>query len=84
MSDYPGDVNVLQTVLFFVLIPLGLFLLISLLAAGRRRQRPSRYRPGEPWRHEPVWWTANPVGAPTQEQTEYVAGATKGGAEGGW
>jgi hypothetical protein len=77
-------VSVLHTVLVFVLVPLGLFLLISLLAAGRRRQRPSRYRPGEPWRHEPVWWAANPAGAPVQDQVEDAANAAKGGAEGGW
>ncbi|HTK64351.1 MAG TPA: hypothetical protein VL595_18315 [Pseudonocardia sp.] len=76
--------SVLQTVLVFVLVPLGLFVVISLLAAGRRRQRPSRYRPGEPWRHEPVWWTANPAGAPLPEEPEHVASAGKGGAEGGW
>jgi len=75
---------VLQTVLVFVLVPLGLFLVVSLLAAGRRRQRPTRYRPGEPWRHEPVWWTANPAGAPRPELPENVASGTKGGAEGGW
>jgi len=75
---------VLQTVLVFVLVPLVLYGLISLLAAGRRRQRPSRYRPGEPWRHDPVWWTANPVGAPVRAPVEHVGNATKGGAEGGW
>lgn len=74
----------LQTVLVFVLVPLGLFLVVSLLAAGRRRQRPTRYRPGEPWHHEPVWWTANPTGAPPPEQTEHLTTAGKGGAEGGW
>jgi hypothetical protein len=77
-------VSVLQTVLVFVLVPLGFFLLISLLAVGRRRQRPSRYRPGEPWRHEPVWWTANPAGAPVPAQAEHPGSATKGGADGGW
>jgi hypothetical protein len=75
----------LQTVLVFVLVPLGFFLLISLLAGGRRRQPRPRYRPGEPWRHEPVWWTANPVGAPViPEQTQHAASAAKGGADGGW
>ena len=74
----------LQTVLVFVLVPLGFFLLISLLAGGRRRQPRPRYRPGEPWRHEPVWWTANPAGAPVPEQTQRAASAAKGGADGGW
>ena len=74
----------LQTVLVFVLVPLGLYVVVSLLAAGRRRQRPTRYRPGEPWRHEPVWWTANPAGAPIREHTEPMTSAAKGGAEGGW
>lgn len=76
--------SVLQTVLLYVLVPLGIFLLISLLAVGRRRKLRPRYRPGEPWRHEPVWWTANPAGAPLPEQPEHAASAAKGGADGGW
>jgi hypothetical protein len=73
-----------QTVLVLVLGSLGLFLLISLLAAGRRGQRPSRYRPGEPWRFEPVWWTANPAGASLPDTAQHAASTPKGGASGGW
>lgn len=76
--------SVLQIVLLYVAAPAGLFLLVALLAAGRRRTRRPRYRPGDPWRYEPVWWTANPHGARLRDSAESTVGASKGGADGGW
>jgi hypothetical protein len=80
-------VSVLQTVLVFVLVPAAIFAGVALLAAGRKKAAPARYRPGEPWKHEPVWWTANPAGAHLPDsapELESPATATKGGADGGW
>jgi hypothetical protein len=58
-------VNVAETILVFVGIPLavvvGLALLIF-LPGGRRR---SRYRPGQPWDHAPVWYEPHPEHGPT-------------------
>jgi hypothetical protein len=81
-------VSILQTVLLYGLVPLGLYLLISLLAAGRGLARRPRYRPGEAWRYPPVWWSANPEGAGLPEAGEHepaeLAGASRGGAHGSW
>lgn len=78
--------SVLQTILLYVCVPLGLYLVIALLAAGRGLVRRPRYRPGEPWNYPPVWWTANPKGAELPEVTEheYAQGASRGGAHGNW
>lgn len=75
----------LQVISVMVLVSLALVVLISFLAAGPRRTRKSRYRPGEAWDYAPVWWSANPDGAPRMpvEHGEHVAG-TGGGADGGW
>jgi len=81
-------VTILETVLLYGVVPLGLLLLISLLAAGRGLARRPRYRPGEPWRYPPVWWSANPEGAGLPEVAEHepaeLAGASRGGAHGSW
>jgi len=79
-------VSILQTVLLYAALPLGIYLVISLLAAGRGLARRPRYRPGEPWRYPPVWWSANPEGAGLPEVTEHAeaAGASRGGAHGSW
>ncbi len=62
----------MQTVLVYVLVPLLSCVLISLLAAGRRRSRRPRprYRPGEAWPHAPVWWSANPDGVRLPDSAE--------------
>jgi hypothetical protein len=78
-------VSVLQTVLVFVLVPLGIYLLIALLAAsGRLRSQRKRYRPGDRWSHAPVWWSANPAGAELPKRSDAPTGTVKGGADGGW
>jgi hypothetical protein len=81
-------VSVLQTVLLFVVVPAALYLLIALLAAGRGLARRPRYRPGEPWKYPPLWWSANPEGAGLPEATDHehneVVRASRGGAHGSW
>ena len=76
----------LQTVLVLVLLPLALYVVIALLAAGRKRSRRTRYRPGDSWDHAPVWWSANPAGARQAVPAEHGehAGGARGGADGGW
>jgi hypothetical protein len=77
----------LQTILVLVVVPLGLYLLIALVAAGRRRTKPARYRPGDPWDYAPVWWSANPEGARSRTAAAHATAAqagARGGADGGW
>ncbi|OMQ13882.1 hypothetical protein A7K94_0220505, partial [Modestobacter sp. VKM Ac-2676] len=50
-----------ETVLIFAVIPLVIVLLFALatLIPGRGKDR-TRYRPGQPWEHEPVWYEPHP------------------------
>lgn len=66
--------NMAETALVFVGIPLGLALLISAAVFGRTMTQPNRYRPGRPWTYEPVWYIGSPTHVPTRP--ELPAGAT--------
>lgn len=84
-----------ETILIYVVIPLGIYLLIYLPVLASGKNRPRRYRPGQKWPYEPVWWTANPAGAGGHGQshgggsgedgadTELIRTA-RGGARGSW
>ncbi len=76
-------VPVEQTVLIFVLVPLGLYLLIYLaVAVPGRRPRP-KYRLGQPWHFPAQWWTASAEDAgldPLPMSSATSDGASDGGA----
>ena len=55
--------SVLETILYFVVPTVGMYVLIALLVAGPKLARKQRYRVGQPWPYEPMFWTANPEGA---------------------
>lgn len=76
--------TVLQAVLFLVVVPVALYVLIALLAAAPRMGRRPRYRAGQPWTFEPLWWTANPAGAQLPPPAEHLVSGGKGGARGSW
>ena len=86
--------SVWETILYFVVPSVGLYLGITLLVVAPRMARRPRYRVGQPWPHPPMWWTANPEGAhlpPADHGTERGpilagarAGAERGGARGSW
>jgi hypothetical protein len=77
-------VSVLQTILVFVVPTVGAYLIIALLAAAPRLKRRERYRVGQPWTFEPLWWTANPDGAHLTAVDSHPASGERGGARGGW
>jgi hypothetical protein len=71
----------------FVLIPLGLYGVLSLLTLRPKFAAKARYRPGSAWDYEPMWWTGNPegIGLPSQQAPAQPAGTTaRGGARGNW
>lgn len=85
--------SVLETILYFVVPSVGIYLLIALLVAGPRMSRRQRYRVGQPWPYEPLFWTANPEGAHLGADAGHAAigthgtervGAERGGARGSW
>ena len=55
--------NVAETIIVFVGIPLGFVLLLALLIFLPGRKRP-RYKSGQAWEHEPVWYEPHPEHAP--------------------
>jgi hypothetical protein len=77
-------VSVLETILLFVVPSAGLYLLIVLLVVAPRMARRPRYRAGQPWQHEPIWWTANPQGAQLPSVEGLVVTGERGGARGNW
>ena len=55
--------SVWETILYFAVPSVALYLGIALLVVAPRMARRPRYRVGQPWPHDPMWWTANPQGA---------------------
>ena len=58
-----SHVSVWETILYFAVPSVALYLGIALLVIAPRMARRPRYRVGQPWPHDPMWWTANPEGA---------------------
>ena len=57
-------VTAAETILVFVVAPLAVVLLLALLTIGpAARNRRPRYKPGQPWSHEPIWYEPHPEGA---------------------
>jgi hypothetical protein len=91
-------VSVWETILYFAVPSVALYLGIALLVVAPRMARRPRYRVGQPWPHEPMWWTANPQGAhlpSVDHSADHTAdrgpalvgaraGAERGGARGSW
>jgi len=85
-------VSVVVTVLVYVLIPAGVLAGIALVLIAPRLGTRPRYRSGQPWDFDPVWWSANPAGLAAARQyspaSELTARATVtavgGGARGTW
>jgi hypothetical protein len=68
-----STVNVAETILVFVGIPLAVFVLLALLIfvpGGRKR---SRYKSGQPWNHAPIWYEPHHQGAGADDHGETKA-----------
>jgi hypothetical protein len=78
-GEVPGpSLGTGMTIVLFVIIPLGAFLLIAGLALLPSALSRPRYRPGKPWDHEPRW-----IGRPAEPVSP--AGPTaRGGASAEW
>ena len=59
--------SVVETILVYAVAPLAVVVLLAALTflpGGRRRPR---YKPGQPWPHEPVWYEPHPEHAPSAD-----------------
>jgi hypothetical protein len=83
----------METISVYALIPLVVYSVLTLFTLWPKIARGPRYRPGQEWPHEPVWWTGNLDGvgrvpatrAGDGEPTASIAGSTaRGGARGSW
>lgn len=81
-EDPGGGLSVLQTLGIYVGIPLGLFVVISLLAAAPGMSSRPRYRPGVGWWAAPVWF--NGPADPEQAVRETTVGSDGGGTSARW
>lgn len=83
-GEVPGpSLGVGMTVLYFVVIPVGAFLLITALALLPSTLRRPRYRPGKPWSYDPLWFRG--PDDPERALSGARPGATaKGGASAEW
>lgn len=86
--------SIAETLLVYVGVPLALVAVMALLTLRPApHERRTRYRPGQPWEHTPVWYAPHPenVSVPGDGQTLALeAGAHRpvagplGGARGTW
>ncbi|MBV9869315.1 MAG: hypothetical protein JO214_01690 [Frankiaceae bacterium] len=70
-----------DTLLLFVVIPVGLFLLIAALSVLPSALSRPRYRPGKPWDHDAAWIGDPMESAPAPTGIEPSA---RGGASAEW
>ena len=76
----------MTTVLAFAVVTVLLYGLIVLAVVLNRRRhtRRPRWRAGQAWPYEPIWWTANPEGAHLPARAARSASGERGGAHGSW
>ena len=63
-------VTVVETLLVYAVAPLAVIVVLALLTLVPGRRKKLRYKPGQPWDHEPVWYEPHPVGGGGHGPTE--------------
>ena len=81
----------LETTLIYAVIPAASLTLLALLTLRRTPGKGGRYRVGDGWDHEPLWWMGNPKGSGVPEPTVDAVPpgsaplkTARGGARGTW
>ncbi len=89
----PPHVSPAHVILLLVVIPLALFLLITLLVYLPSMAKGQRYQPGEPWRTEAEWFGGPRGGVEAADRSAQPAAvgtgqdrdeADRGGTSGRW
>jgi len=81
-SESGDGLSVLETLFWFVGIPLALFVVIALLVSAPSMARGPRYRPGLGWWAAPIWF--NGPDSPDTAVRTAVPTAGSGGASARW
>jgi hypothetical protein len=83
-GEHPGkSLGAGLVLLYYVVIPLGVFALIAFFSTLPSMLRRPRYRPGRPWPHDPLWF--NGPDDPDRALVSARPGATaRGGASAEW
>jgi len=74
--------SIIETLLVFVGIPACAFAIVAGIITLPGMMHTPRYRPGQPWNFDPVWYLPHP-GAVSHDSVTAPASAT-GGASGEW
>jgi len=84
-------VTVVETILVYVVAPLALIAVLALLTLVPGRHSRPRYKPGQAWEHEPVWYEPHPQATGGHGDTHRAlpagsapAAGPRGGARGTW
>ena len=85
------DVNPWHAILVYLVIPLALFVVITLLVMLPSMRTSQGYQPGEAWRGEPEWFggprggvATLDAGAPAASGGDQAGRSDRGGASGRW
>ena len=81
-SDTGPGLSVLETLLWFVALPAGIFLAIVVLVSAPSMARGPRYRPGLGWWAAPVWFNGPDDADTAVRKASATAGG--GGASARW
>jgi hypothetical protein len=77
------SVDPLHALLVYLIIPGGLFLLITLLVYVPSMARGQKYQPGLAWRNEPEWFGGPSGGVEAAENADQAAAEGESGQRGG-
>lgn len=78
--------SVVETVLIFVGFPALIIAILAVLTIGRGAKTPGRFKLGETWTGQPMWFVGHPRPHGTHEapEADTSTDTVKGGASGSW
>ena len=59
--------TVVETILVYAVAPLAVIAVLALLTLVPGRRKRPRYKPGQAWDHEPIWYEPHPEGGVAHE-----------------
>jgi hypothetical protein len=68
-------VTVVETILVYAVAPLAVIAVLALLTLVPGRRKRPRYKPGQAWEHEPIWWEPHPEHPVAEDQDAAGFGA---------